>query len=175
MPLHVSSTCAYHQEVKIVLHSLLYHYTYRCDDTRGCVMQFWPHDDEHMCSKHVETRNKLIVKQKFCASSSLITEINTQLSVGGSEGVLLFLNFWTPGALRRLRWMRDVRMQKGIPVGGRGGVFSSRPSRTNCPVPHHHPKSTFLQYAHIQIAVSRIPNCVNCARFGIIYIYIYCI
>jgi len=23
--------------------------TYKCDDTRGCVMQFWPPDDEHMC------------------------------------------------------------------------------------------------------------------------------
>jgi len=32
-------------------------------------------DGEHMCSKHVEARNKLIVKQ-FCASSWLITEIN---------------------------------------------------------------------------------------------------
>ena len=50
--------------------------TYRCDDTRRCVMQFWPPDDEHMCSKHVEAWNKLIVKQKFCASSWLITEIN---------------------------------------------------------------------------------------------------
>ena len=50
--------------------------THRCDDTRGCVMQFWPPDDEHMCSKHVEAWNKLIVKQKFCASSWLITEIN---------------------------------------------------------------------------------------------------
>jgi len=28
--------------------------TYRCDDTRGCVIQFKPRDDEHMCSKHVE-------------------------------------------------------------------------------------------------------------------------
>jgi len=28
--------------------------TYRCDDTRGCVMQFRPPDEEHMCSKHVE-------------------------------------------------------------------------------------------------------------------------
>jgi len=28
--------------------------TYRCDDTRGCVMQFLPPSDEHMCSKHVE-------------------------------------------------------------------------------------------------------------------------
>ena len=96
MPLHVSSSCAHHQEVKIALHSLWYHHTYRwpscaqvalshpvhetatyrCDDTRGCVMQFWPADDEHMCSKHVEAWNKLIVKQKFCASIWLITEIN---------------------------------------------------------------------------------------------------
>ena len=30
MPLHVSSTCAYHQEVIIALNSLWYHYTYRC-------------------------------------------------------------------------------------------------------------------------------------------------
>jgi len=88
MPLHVSSTCAHHQEVKIALHSLWYHqtyscalhslwyhHTYRCDDTRGCVKQFWPPDDEQMCSKHVEAWNKLIVKQQFCASSWLITEI----------------------------------------------------------------------------------------------------
>jgi len=64
MPLHVSSKCTHHQEVKIVLHSLWYHHTYRCDYTRGCVMQFWPPDDEHICSKHVEAWNKLIVKQK---------------------------------------------------------------------------------------------------------------
>ena len=76
MPLHVSSTCARHQEVKTELHSLWYYHTYRCDDTRGCVMEFWPPDDEHVCSKHVEAWNKLIVKQNFCASSWLITEIN---------------------------------------------------------------------------------------------------
>ena len=28
--------------------------TYRYDDTRGCIIQFCPPDDEHMCSKHVE-------------------------------------------------------------------------------------------------------------------------
>jgi len=50
--------------------------TYSCDETRGCVMQLWPPDDEYMFSKHVETWNELIVKQTFCASSSLITEIN---------------------------------------------------------------------------------------------------
>ena len=76
MPLHVSSTCAHHQEVKIALHSLWYHHNYRCDDTRGCIMQFWPPDDEHMCSKHVVEWNKLIAKQKLCASSLLITGIS---------------------------------------------------------------------------------------------------
>jgi len=35
------------------------------------------HVSSTMCSKHVEAWNKLIVKQTFCASSSLITEINT--------------------------------------------------------------------------------------------------
>jgi hypothetical protein len=44
--------------------------TYRCDDTRGCMVQFWPPDYEHMCSKHVEAWNKLIIK--FSASSWLI-------------------------------------------------------------------------------------------------------
>jgi len=29
MPLHVSSICVLHQEVKIALHSLWYHHTYR--------------------------------------------------------------------------------------------------------------------------------------------------
>ena len=96
--------CAHHREVKIVLYSLWYHQTYRwpsrvqvakqpvhetatynCDDTRGCIMQFWPHYDEHMCSKHVEARNKLIVKQKFCASSWLITEIKPNFNA-----ILLF-------------------------------------------------------------------------------------
>ena len=44
-------------------------------------MQFWPPDDEHMCSKHVEAWNELIVKQKFCASSWLITKIKKLICV----------------------------------------------------------------------------------------------
>ena len=39
--------------------------TYRCDDTGGCVMQFWPPDDEHMCSKHVEVWNKTYCETNF--------------------------------------------------------------------------------------------------------------
>ena len=53
--------------------------TYRCDDTRDCIIQIWPPDDEHICSKHIEAWNKLIVKQKFCVSRWLITEINNIL------------------------------------------------------------------------------------------------
>ena len=51
--------------------------TYRCDDTKGSVIQFWPpDDDEHMCSKHVEAWNKNLLWNKFSASSWLNTEIN---------------------------------------------------------------------------------------------------
>jgi len=39
--------------------------TYKFDDTRGCVMQFWPPDDEHMCSKHVEAWNKTYCETNF--------------------------------------------------------------------------------------------------------------
>ena len=39
--------------------------TYTCDDTRGCTMQFWPPDDEHMCLKHVEAWNKTYCETNF--------------------------------------------------------------------------------------------------------------
>ena len=39
MPLHISSTCAHHQEFKIALHSLWNHHTFRCDDTM-CVCMY---------------------------------------------------------------------------------------------------------------------------------------
>ena len=48
MPLHVSSTRAHRQGAEIVLYNLWYHHTYRCDDTRDCIVQFWPPDDEHI-------------------------------------------------------------------------------------------------------------------------------
>jgi len=47
------------------VHRLWYHHTYRCDDTRGCVMQFWPANDEHLCSKHVEAWNKTYCETNF--------------------------------------------------------------------------------------------------------------
>jgi hypothetical protein len=42
--------CAHHHEVKIALHSLWYHHTYRCGDTRGCVLFHASTCFEHMCS-----------------------------------------------------------------------------------------------------------------------------
>jgi len=41
--------CAHRQDVKIVLSQPVHGTaTYRCDDTRGYIIQFWPPDDEHM-------------------------------------------------------------------------------------------------------------------------------
>ena len=45
--------CVHHQEVKIVLYSIWYQpvhgtATYRCDDTRCCIIQFLPPDDENI-------------------------------------------------------------------------------------------------------------------------------
>ena len=53
-------------------------------------------DDEHMCSKHVEAWNILTVKQKCCASSWLITEINKlpNLCPPGMECFLSAENGW---------------------------------------------------------------------------------
>ena len=68
--------------------------TCRCDDTRGCVMQFWPPDDEHMCSKHVEAWCKTYCETKFCSSNWLNTEIFTEMqgqqNVKKNMSVLIF-------------------------------------------------------------------------------------
>ena len=76
----ISCLYMFRAHVLIIRRSKL-HYTVTSHLTRGCVMQFWPPDDEHMCSKHVEAWNKLIVKQKSCASSWLITDINKLTAV----------------------------------------------------------------------------------------------
>ena len=65
MPLHVTSTRAHHQEVKIALHSL----RYMCDDTRGCVMQFWPPDDEHV----LETCR--VIWEMWAVKHNFVTEV----------------------------------------------------------------------------------------------------
>ena len=61
---------------------------------------------EHMCSKHIEAWNKLIVEQNFCASNRLITDTNilrctvskTSKKRTGSNGVISqkTQSPWTP-------------------------------------------------------------------------------
>jgi len=44
MPLHVSSTYAYHQEVKIALHSLWYHHTETSEWSKITKIQFYKYE-----------------------------------------------------------------------------------------------------------------------------------
>ena len=60
---------------------------FQCDDTRDCIIQFCPPDDEHMCSKHVEVWNKLIIT--FSASSWLIL-INKYIEMHGQQNVKIY-------------------------------------------------------------------------------------
>ena len=61
-----------------------------CDVRVVCVMCVWcvcvcvVCDDEHMCSKHVEASNKLIIK--FTASSWLIL-INKYIEMHGQQNI----------------------------------------------------------------------------------------
>ena len=73
MPLHVSSTCAHHREVKIALHSLWYHHTYR-----------WPSRArvERLLSQKNEI--KLIVKQILCINMVKYWDKLTQFVVPDS-------------------------------------------------------------------------------------------
>jgi len=60
-----ASTCFEHMEVEIVLDSLWYHHTYMCDDTRGCIIQFRPPDDEHMVLETCRGMKEIYCKTKI--------------------------------------------------------------------------------------------------------------
>ena len=68
-----------------------------CDDIRDCIIQFCPPDDEHMCSKHVEAWNKLIIK--FSASSWLIL-INKYIEMYGQQNIKKLV--------QNISWLRFV-------------------------------------------------------------------
>jgi len=44
MPLHASSTCAHHQEVKIALHSLWYHHTETSEWSKIIKIEFYKYE-----------------------------------------------------------------------------------------------------------------------------------
>ena len=70
--------------------------------TRGCVMQFWPPDDEHMCSKHVEAWNKLTVKQILCINLVNYWDSYIQLSSPSMFPVPFIRT--RSGVINRSRW-----------------------------------------------------------------------
>jgi len=86
--------------VRNILHSRTA--TYRCDDTRCCVMQFWPLDDEHTCSKHVEAWNKTYCETNLCIKLvkywDKYTEMHSQQNV--KTVTCVTLNYMDEGHLR---------------------------------------------------------------------------
>jgi len=64
--------------------------TYRCDDTRGYIMQFWPPDDEHMCSKHVEAWNKIYCKANILCNK-LVNYWDKYTDMHGQQNIKKYL------------------------------------------------------------------------------------
>jgi len=80
-------------------------------------MQFWPPDDEHMCSKHVEAWNKLIVKHKILCIKLVnywdkYTEMHGQQNV--KKNIYLYMQVFG-----FLQWNNRELMQSYFAVGGR--------------------------------------------------------
>jgi len=155
--------CAHHQEVKITLHSLWYHHTYRCDDTRGCVMQFWPTDDKHMCSKHVEAWNKLTVI--FFASSWLITEISDYIIYSKS----VFKVFYFIFAPKNFRENSDSMITDPHISLICDNTVTTTVSQKQC----HNSKSVIFQEKYLKVLkcynflwVQRRQNCSPAASFA---------
>ena len=103
--------------------------TGRCDDTRCCIIQFCPPGDEHICSKHVEAWNKLIIKFRASSWLILINKLNRLCWFGHVQRMkenripkrVLHMNLGTT-RLRgrpRNRWQVEVR-EDGRIVGGEG-------------------------------------------------------
>ena len=77
---------------------------FQCDDTRGCIVQFWLTDDEHLCSKHVEAWNKLIIK--FSASRWLILR---HIEKHGQQNIKIYPSWVGYIKLYRSHWPRSLR------------------------------------------------------------------
>ena len=78
--------CAHRQDVKTVLANPQSHAfqpvlsqpvhrtaTYRCDDTRGCIIQFWPPDDEHMLLETCRGINRLTPNDPYTGRTAPLT------------------------------------------------------------------------------------------------------
>ena len=77
MPLHVSSTRAHRQEVKIVLYSLWYYHTYRCIITPSCTK----FDNEFLSCLYMFRAHVLIARRSklYYTVSGIITLIGVMI------------------------------------------------------------------------------------------------
>ena len=118
---------------------------------------------EHMCSKYVEAWNKLIVKQKFCASSWLLTEINIQNSSP----------LWGCSCIFCLRSWRFFTLLLAKVQAGLGGMSERISSSFTCfffrQVAHYHRRLNLQPKLRINLWSSA---CIF-LHAGYIYIYIY--
>jgi len=93
MSLRVSSTCAHHQEVKIALHSLWYHHTYRCASSwliteiniLRCTVR---KTSKNWCKNVSDCRHEAAINvgQQTTVMSDSIPDITCYMSVGLSFG-----------------------------------------------------------------------------------------
>jgi len=118
MPLHVSSTCAHHKEVKIALHSLWYHHNYRCIGTSWscsqavskpvwhapllCLQWKTPDDGQRNCPKHVDFYSK----NKFEKLVHLVGfVIRTQNNGRTKKDVGFILPIYNKFGLQTCQWL----------------------------------------------------------------------
>ena len=91
MPLHVSSTCAHHQEVKIALHSFWYHHTYRWPSRaqveRGPLVNYW---DKYV---YWDARSAKRKKMQYIVTS--VTDIGIYVKSVLRSTVLMFGTYHT--------------------------------------------------------------------------------
>jgi len=92
-------------------------------------MQFWPPDDEHMCSKHVEAWNTLIVKQNFGASSWLNTQIKWLICC--FDRYLKHYEKRQPYNMIQLGWISALRAASGRQNGQHIGEGNQKVKQVN--------------------------------------------
>jgi hypothetical protein len=94
MPLHVSSTCAHHQEGKIVLHSLWYHHTETSEWSKITKIQFYKYEHtavKFMCEIFVCDYCVLLNVNMSCHVEVMFTQLLNLL-----KGYYVYLHLCLP-------------------------------------------------------------------------------
>jgi len=84
MPLHVSSTCARHQEIKIALHSLWYHHTETSEWSKITKIQFYKYEQilvKFMCEFFGCDYCVLLTKNMLCHVEVMFIHLSNLLEM----------------------------------------------------------------------------------------------